>query len=85
MTRDNLYDDILNNFDAFCDQFEAAAAQRFTGQDDDSRNPIDDARVQRATPKAAREIRETGIEGEGFRKPPVDVQAAPLPELHEDL
>ena len=37
------------------------------------------------TLKAAREIRETGIEGEGFRKPPVDVQLAPLPELHEDL
>jgi|TARA_B100001939_G_scaffold275058_1_gene243091 hypothetical protein len=85
MTKDNFYEDILNNFDAFCDQFEAAAAQRFTGQDDDSRKPIDDERVQRATPTAAREVRATGIEGEGFRKPPIDVQAASLPKLPEDL
>ena len=35
--------------------------------------------------QAAREIRETETEGESFRKPPVDVQLASLPELHEDL
>ena len=66
MTKNNFYEDILNNFDAFCDQFEAAASARFTGQDNDSRNPIDDARVQRAILKLAREIRETGTEGESF-------------------
>ena len=81
MTKDNLYDDILNNFDAFCDQFEAAAAQRFTGQDNDSRKPIDDATVQRVTPTAVREIRDLGEEGGEFRNPPIDVQTPPLPEL----
>ena len=29
----NVYEEILNNFDAFCDQFEGAAAKRFSGLD----------------------------------------------------
>ena len=36
----NTYQDILNNFDKFCDEFENAAAERFSGQDEDSRTPI---------------------------------------------
>ena len=37
---ENYYDKILNNFDQFCDEFEFAAAKRFSGQDDDSKQPI---------------------------------------------
>ena len=41
----NTYEDILDNFEQFCDQFEVAAAQRFSGQDNDSRQPIDNGEV----------------------------------------
>lgn len=81
----NFYEQILNNFDEFCEQFEDAAAKRFTGQDDDSRKPIDDATVQRVTPTIVREIGATGEEGNSFREPPVDVQTPPLPELPDTL
>ncbi len=77
----NYYEEILNNFDAFCDQFEGAAAKRFAGLDNDSRQPIDNATVQRATPRAAQEIDDGGEEGIQLREPPIDVQAAPVPEL----
>ena len=33
----NNYEAILNNFEQFCDEFEGAAAVRFSGQDNDSR------------------------------------------------
>lgn len=77
----NYYEDILNNFDAFCDQFETAAAKRFSGLDNDSRQPIDNAEVKRSTPRAAQEVNDGGEEGIRLREPPIDVQAAPLPEL----
>ncbi len=77
----NYYEEILNNFDAFCDQFEGAAAKRFAGLDNDSRQPIDNATVQRATPRAAKEVDDGGEEGIQLREPPIDVQAAPVPEL----
>ena len=54
MTREydpSMYEEILANFDAFCDQFEGAAARRFAGLDDASRTPIDNADVKRATPE----------------------------------
>jgi hypothetical protein len=84
MTREydpSMYKEILANFDAFCDQFEGAAARRFAGLDDASRQPIDNAEVQRATPTAAREVDDGGEEGVVIRTPPVDVQTAPMPEL----
>ena len=58
----NTYEDILDNFEQFCDQFEVAAAQRFSGQDNDSRQPIDNAEVQRVTPAVIREINHDGAE-----------------------
>lgn len=79
----NMYDEILANFDAFCDQFEGAAAKRFAGLDNDSRVPITNAEVQRATPTAAREVDDGGEEGISIRTPPIDVQAPPFPELPE--
>ena len=86
MTREydpSMYEEILANFDAFCDQFEGAAARRFAGLDDASRQPIDNAEVQRATPTAAREVDDGGEEGIRLREPPIDVQAAPVPELQD--
>lgn len=78
-----MYEEILSNFDAFCDQFEGAAAQRFAGLDNDSRQPIDNAEVKRATPRAAREVDDGGEEGVIIRTPPIDVQATPMPELSD--
>ena len=86
MTREydpSMYEEILANFDAFCDQFEGAAARRFAGLDDASRQPIDNAEVQRATPTAAREVDDGGEEGVVIRTPPVDVQTSPMPELQD--
>ena len=56
----NTYEDILDNFEQFCDQFAGAAAQRFSGQDNDSRQPIDNGEVQRVTPTVVREVRGVG-------------------------
>jgi len=56
----NAYEDILDNFEQFCDQFEVAAAQRFSGQDNDSRQPIDNGEVQRVTPTVVREVKSVG-------------------------
>ena len=77
------YEKVLQNFDTFCDQFESAAARRFAGLDNDSRQPIDNAEIQRVTPIAVREIDDGGEEGVIVRTPPIDVQAPPVPELHE--
>jgi len=79
----SMYEKILANFDAFCDQFEGAAARRFAGLDDASRQPIDNAEVQRVTPVAVREVDDGGEEGVIIRTPPVDVQASPMPELQD--
>ncbi len=71
----NTYQDILDNFDKFCDDFENAAAERFSGQDEDSRTPISHDSVTRVTPEVVREVeplrREDLIAGETT----VDVQA----------
>ena len=80
----NMYEEILANFDAFCDQFEGAAARRFAGLDDASRQPINNSEVQRVTPVAVREVDDGGGEGVVIRTPPVDVQAAPMPRLSDD-
>ena len=39
----NNYEEILNNFDAFCDQFEMLCSEEICGTDNDSRQPIDHA------------------------------------------
>ncbi len=81
---DNYYNNALNNFDTFCDQFESAAAKRYTGVDNDSRQPIDNAEVQRITPTVVREIDNGGAEGVSIRTPPIDVQATRIGELSDD-
>ena len=71
----NTYQDILNNFDKFCDEFENAAAERFSGQDEDSRTPITHDSVTRVTPEVVREIEPLGREDLIAGETTVDVQA----------
>ena len=69
------YRRILDNFEEFCDGFEAGAAKRFSGQDNDSRQPIDNAEVQRVTPAVIREINHDGAENLLIGATSFDVQA----------
>ena len=80
----NYYERILNNFDQFCDEFEFAAAKRFSGQDDDSRQPIDNAEIQRQTPRTIREIRHDGEENELLTEDAIDVSSTESRETRED-
>ena len=73
MNERNHYEKILDNFDQFCDEFEFAAAKRFSGQDDDSRQPIDNAEIQRQTPTVVREIDGDGTEDLITRETSFDV------------
>jgi len=75
MMERNTYEDILNNFDKFCDDFENAAAERFSGQDEDSRTPITHDSVTRVTPEVVREIEPLGREDIIAGETTVDVQA----------
>ena len=81
---ENYYDKILNNFDQFCDEFEFAAAKRFSGQDDDSRQPIDNAEIQRQTPRTIREINHDGEEVRLLTEDTIDVSSTESRETRED-
>ena len=70
---ENYYEKILNNFDQFCDDFEFAAAKRFSGVDNDSRQPLDNAEVQRVTPTVVREVDSVGEEDISARNSTIDV------------
>ena len=70
---ENYYEKILNNFDQFCDDFEFAAAKRFSGVDNDSRQPVDNAEVQRVSPTVVREVNTVGEEDITARTTTVDV------------
>ena len=72
------YEDLLkdvNKFDKFCDDFENAAAERFSGQDKDSRTPITHDSVTRVTPEVVREVEPLGREDLIAGETTVDVQA----------
>ena len=69
----NTYERILDNFEQFCDEFEVAAAERFSGQDNDSRQPIDNAEVQRETPAIVREVKHDGEKVNLIRETAIDV------------
>ena len=73
---ENYYEKVLANFEQFCDEFEGAAAHRFSGLDNDSRQPIDNAEVQRVTPTVVREVESVGEEDVQARAAIVDVQAS---------
>ena len=73
---ENYYEKVLANFEQFCDEFEGAASQRFSGVDNDSRQPVDNAEVQRVTPTVVREVEPVGEEDVQARAAIVDVQAS---------
>ena len=81
---ENYYDKILNNFDQFCDEFEFAAAKRFSGQDDDSRQPNDNAEIQRQTPRTIREINHDGEENKLLTEDAIDVSSTESRETRAD-
>ena len=79
----NYYEEALENFEQFCDEFEGAAARRFTGQDDDSRKPIEHPAVERITPDTIKEVSKFGAEALQLRATPIDVQATEVRETRE--
>ena len=74
----NTYERILDNFEQFCDEFEVAAAERFSGQDNDSRQPIDNAEVQRETPTIVREVKHDGEAVNLIRETAIDVPSTEI-------
>ena len=85
MNERNHYEKILDNFDQFCDEFEFAAAKRFSGQDDDSRQPIDNAEIQRQTPRTIREIKHDGEENKLLTENAIDVSSTESGQAREDI
>jgi len=85
MTNRNHYEKILDNFDQFCDEFEFAAAKRFSGQDDDSRQPIDNAEIQRQTPRTVREINHDGEEVNLLTEDAIDVSPTEHGETRNNI
>ena len=81
---ENYYEKILNNFDQFCDDFEFAAAKRFSGVDNDSRQPLDNAEVQRVTPTVVREVDSVGEEDITARTSTVDVPSTEIRDTSND-
>ena len=81
---ENYYEKILNNFDQFCDDFEFAAAKRFSGVDNDSRQPVDNAEVQRVTPTVVREVDSVGEEDITARTSTVDVPSTEVRDTSDD-
>ena len=81
---ENFYEQVLNNFDQFCDDFEFAAAKRFSGVDNDSRQPLDNAEVQRVTPTVVREVDSVGEEDITARTSTVDVPSTTIRDTSDD-
>ena len=81
---ENYYEKILNNFDQFCDDFEFAAAKRFSGVDNDSRQPLDNSEVQRVTPTVVREVDSVGEEDITARTSTVDVPSTTIRDASDD-
>ena len=82
---ENFYNEVLNNFDQFCDNFEFAAAKRFSGVDNDSRQPLDNAEVQRITPTVVREVDTVGEEDITARTTTVDVPSTTVNDIRDDI
>ena len=75
----NMYQQILDNFDVFCDGFEQQAAERFLRGNDES--PIlsrYSAQHRGDTPSAVTEISEPGGETPKAGESTIDVQASEL-------
>ena len=68
------FDNILNNFDAFCDEFESRAAEAFMrGDQNDGRVAKAAAESGESTPSAVREIAEPGPTDIAVGAPDIDV------------
>ena len=80
----NFYNEVLDNFDQFCDNFEFAAAKRFSGVDNDSRQPLDNAEVQRVTPTVVREVDSVGEEDITARTSTIDVPSTTIRDTSDD-
>ncbi len=81
---ENYYEKVLNNFEQFCDGFENAAAQRFSGVDNDSRQPIEHQAIESVTPTVVREVDEFGEEDVIARTSTIDVPSTEVTGLSED-
>ncbi len=77
----NRYDEILNNFEQFCDEFEFAASKRFSGIDNES-EPLQGvsnfADSEHDTPRVVREVEVIGREDIISGEPPVDVPSTEI-------
>ena len=70
------YDMILNNFDAFCDEFESRASNSFnTGDNNEGRVNGEVERIGENTPMAVREVDQLRPADLAARESVVDVQA----------
>lgn len=68
------FDNILNNFDAFCDEFENRAAEAFLrGDQNDGRVTKAAAESGEGTPSVVREIAEPGPTDIAVGAPDIDV------------
>ncbi len=72
------YEEILKDFDKFCDDFENAAAERFAGRDDNSQAPITHSSVESVTPEVVREVEPLGAEDLVSGETTIDVQASDI-------
>ena len=77
---ENYYEKVLNNFEQFCDEFEFAAAKRFSGVDKDSTAPLTDERVERVAPEVVREVDEVGEDDILARATAIDVPSTEVTE-----
>ena len=82
---DNYYEKVLNNFEQFCDQFEGAAAKRFAGVDNDSRQPIEHEAVESITPTVVREVDVVGEEDVTARTTTVDVPSTTVNDIRDGI
>jgi len=71
------FDAILENFDAFCDEFESRAANAFLrGDQNDGRVTEAAANIGDSTPEVIREVAEPGPTDLSIGAPAIDVQAS---------
>ena len=70
------YEDMLNDFDSFCDQFENRAAKAYNGGDQNNGRVIDQIeRIGEDTPMAVREVKHPRENFGETGEPIIDVQA----------
>ena len=73
------YEDMLNDFDNFCDQFEDRASQAYHKGDQNNGRVIREAeRARKDTPMAVREIEQLGITDGEIGQTIIDVSPSDL-------